>query len=260
MSQTPAFLKKPPLHPKLKGGKALRNEGYAAEWERFWGDLPAGEPPVWETDPIHAAERDVKTMAAHADMSLPLVDVGCGTGTQTRAFARHLSRVLGVDFSPAAVNRARSGPQAGEPGRLGFLQLDLRSRAQVDDLAGEIAPCNLYMRSVLHQMPPDDRVTALQAAGQLLGPGGVLMSVELTPEVAKLRRHFVERPEGPPPRMARTERYNLAVADWDDGELPGLPERGGLRVLERGDTVMVMSETIDGSPVRLPMLYQLCCS
>ena len=87
-----------------------------------------GRPP-WDTPPPdelrHAIEGPDALSPGHA------LDVGCGTGTNAIYLARHGWQVTGVDFSSAAIDKARdkaagvSGPQfmRGDATRLSELPI-----------------------------------------------------------------------------------------------------------------------------------------
>ena len=77
---------------------------YLTSWESFWS-TSTGTPGeiFWDADPAHAAQQDLALFQDHVDPQLPLVDLGCGNGTQTRFLANHFTRVIGTEISPAAV-------------------------------------------------------------------------------------------------------------------------------------------------------------
>ena len=77
---------------------------YLTSWENYWSTL-SGTPGeiFWDADPAHAAQQDLELFKGYADPQLPLIDLGCGNGTQTRFLADHFARVLGTEISPAAV-------------------------------------------------------------------------------------------------------------------------------------------------------------
>src|SRR5688572_30905432 len=42
-----------------------------------------------------------------SDLSVPIVDLGCGNGRQSRYLARYFDQVIGADVSPSAIELAR---------------------------------------------------------------------------------------------------------------------------------------------------------
>ena len=77
---------------------------YLTSWENYWSTL-SGTPGeiFWDADPAHAAQQDLGLFQGYADPQLPLLDLGCGNGTQTRFLADHFPKVIGTEISPAAV-------------------------------------------------------------------------------------------------------------------------------------------------------------
>lgn len=83
-------------------------ERYRDSWEGYWretSDAP-GEA-IWDSDPSLTAEPHCDILLPHADPSLPVADLGCGNGTQTRYLATRFPRAVGVDLSHAAIEHAR---------------------------------------------------------------------------------------------------------------------------------------------------------
>lgn len=130
------------------------SSGYERAWESFWEDAPDGPGAVfWDADPSVTAERHLPHFEGHFDPGLPLVDLGCGNGTQTRFLARHYRRVIGVDLAHAAVARARREDPYGEAA---YQRLD-GADPEARRLHDELGDANVYMRGVLHQCEPADR-------------------------------------------------------------------------------------------------------
>src|SRR5262245_25690578 len=82
---------------------------YFSSWESYWSTITGAPGEVfWDADPAQAAEQDWPRFAPYGDARLPLLDLGCGNGTQTRYLAQHWGSVIGVDISPAAVELAQA--------------------------------------------------------------------------------------------------------------------------------------------------------
>src|SRR3954463_14445117 len=90
------------------GARAPRSQSQAGD--RFWRGIPRsglGGQVLWDAESRVELEQLWGRLREHADLSLPLVDVGCGNGRHGRELAAHVPRVLGLDGSEAAIARAR---------------------------------------------------------------------------------------------------------------------------------------------------------
>ena len=80
---------------------------YATSWENFWSATTGAPGEIfWDADPTHAAQQDLALFKAYANSQLPLIDLGCGNGTQTRYLANHFAKVIGAEIAHAAVQLA----------------------------------------------------------------------------------------------------------------------------------------------------------
>src|ERR1041384_2080653 len=149
-------------------------------WEYYWRDLPKDSGAAfWDSDPHFTAARHVPLFRQYFDPGLPLVDVGCGNGTQTRYLAGRFDRVIGVDIADAAVQSARAAGSEAE-----YRRMDLLDPADVDALRTRTGDVNLYVRGVRHQIPPDGLAAAFAGIARLLGDRGHMFCQELTPHTA----------------------------------------------------------------------------
>ncbi len=155
-------------------------EYYRDNWEAYYQSLKSdiGEVP-WDVLPELAAEKDRLRMVKYFRPNLPMVDVGCGTGTQTRFLSESFERVIGTDVSAAAIKMAMNrygltGPE--------FRQMDILNEVQVQGLREELGDCNLYMRGTLQQILKSDRAAFSRSVKHLLGKKGHLYFVELSPD------------------------------------------------------------------------------
>src|SRR5262245_44600113 len=123
---------------------------YLTSWERFWSTLSgtAGEI-FWDAEPAHAAQQDLGLFQAYVDPQLPLLDLGCGNGTQTRFLADHFARVIGTEISPAAVEIARTKNSAPN---LSYRILDVLCPDDAQVLNDDIGDADIYKLTMLHQL------------------------------------------------------------------------------------------------------------
>lgn len=224
-------------------------------WERYWLDLPgdAGAAP-WDCAPEHAAATHLPLLAPYFTPDLPLIDVGCGSGTQTRHLAAHYPRVIGIDHAPAAVARARA---ADVSGAAEYRVVDLLDRAAVAALRGELGDANVYVRCVLHQMEAADRPVAAASIAHLLGKRGHLLDIELTPAAGPKLRQVMTSEAEPCPKLRRAlVDYGLTPATWSEDELERLIRDAGLTPVTQGTGMLTTTESLaDGTLLTLPTSF-----
>lgn len=227
------------------------SERYREAWESYWrntSDAP-GEA-IWDADPSLAAIPHLALLAPHADTGLPIADLGCGNGTQTRCLASHFPRAIGVDLSQAALEHARRADTAKVAE---FEQLNLTDAARVRELHQRLGDANVYMRAVIHQSAPSDRRPVAEAVATLLGRRGRAFVAELTEESKAVLREAAQGPGGPPPKLRRVFDHGLRPADARTAEVPELLREAGLTVLAHGLTTLPQTEyRADGTRIDLP--------
>ncbi|MFJ6379012.1 class I SAM-dependent methyltransferase [Kitasatospora sp. NPDC092039] len=225
---------------------------YLDAWEGFWRDAPE-EPGsvIWDADPALSAERHLTLFRPHlADPALPVVDLGCGNGTQTRFLAERFPLALGVDLSEAALDRARRGDPAG---RAEFTRLDATDAEAVRALHRRLGDANVYVRGVIHQSEPADRPRVVEAIGVLLGARGRAFVFELAEAAKGVLGELARGPAGPPPKLRPVFAHGLTPGEVADSVFPELFRAAGLDVLAAGELPLSTTEsTPDGARIELP--------
>ena len=213
-------------------------------WERWWAGI-GGTPGeiVWEASPGDL-EADLDHFAGWFGQVLPVVDVGCGDGRQTRFLARHFPDLVGVDVSAAAIGRARA---ADNPPNVGYQVLDARDPAGAARLHGELGDANVYIRGVLQALPPASRPRAVQAIAALLGATGTLFAKELPPQAAAYFAALIKR-HGLPPGLAKVMRH-IPPGQISLPDLAGLFPAGRFEVISTGTSRMHTVNTLPGGDV-----------
>jgi SAM-dependent methyltransferase len=148
-------------------------------WNRFWSGIQrtgADGDVLWDLP--HATETGFTAaqLRTHADLSLPMVDLGCGNGSRARALAAFCPRVVGVDVSAAAIERARA--EGADNPTVEFRVGDAADPAVGSRLAAEIGDANVHVRGVLHVVAPAARPTVVRTIAHLLGRSGTLFLSE----------------------------------------------------------------------------------
>ncbi|GGZ05232.1 class I SAM-dependent methyltransferase [Streptomyces poonensis] len=225
---------------------------YRQAWEGFWSEAPEEEGAVfWDTEPRATAGIHLALFEPYlAHPGLPVVDLGCGNGTQTRYLADRCPRVVGVDLSAAALDHARRADPAG---RAAYRLLDAAETAQVQALHAELGDANVYMRGVLHQCEPEDRQPLVDALATLVGERGRAFLVELTEAARPLLLGLARGSDGPPAKLAPVLRHGIAPGEVADDAVPVFLRRAGLTVLASGELPLATTEhTADGTLIELP--------
>jgi SAM-dependent methyltransferase len=213
------------------------------KWNRAWSTRGPGEI-LWEADPADI-EADLGYFVVSLDQALPIVDFGCGDGRQTRFLAPHFAHVVGVDISEVAIRRALA---EDNPPNVGFQVLDARHRDGVSRLHSELGDANVYIRGMLHSLPPDSRSATVQTITLLLGAAGTLFVKEPSPDAAPYFTDITERYVMPPGQARMMSRITSA-------QLISIPELTGMfpadrfEVLNSGTTHLRTVHTLPGGGV-----------
>ncbi|MEU4502278.1 class I SAM-dependent methyltransferase [Streptomyces sp. NPDC024089] len=227
------------------------SQHYREAWEGYWSatsDTP-GEA-IWDSDPSLTSVPDTELLLPHADTSLPVVDLGCGNGTQTRYLATRFARAIGVDLSYAAIEHAR---RADTGGVAEFARLDLVDAEAVAALRERIGDTNVYMRAVIHQSEPEARAAVAAAVATLLGERGRAFVTEPTPASKEVLQQVAQGPDGPPEKLRRVLAHGLKPASATEEEVRRLLRDAGLTTLDEGATALAQTEYLpDGGRVALP--------
>ncbi len=171
---------------------------YRQAWEDFWREAPDEPGAVfWDAEPALTAGVHLTLFAPLlADPALPVVDLGCGNGTQTRFLADHFRHVVGADLSPSALDHARRADPAGQAG---YRLLDAGEKSETETLHAELGDTNVYVRGVLHQCEPDDRQSLVDGIATLVGERGRVFLVELAEAAGHVLKGLARSAEGRPP-------------------------------------------------------------
>ncbi|MDX2526948.1 class I SAM-dependent methyltransferase [Streptomyces europaeiscabiei] len=226
--------------------------GYREAWEGFWREAPEGPGEVfWDAGPEWTAAVHVALFEPYLTApALPLVDLGCGNGTQTRYLADRFPTVIGADLSTAALDRARRA----DPGRRSaYRLLDAADKTDAETLHADLGDANVYVRGVLHQCEPDDRQRLVDTIATLLGERGRVCLVELAEAAKPVLMGLAQSPTGPPAKLAPIFRHNIAPGEVTDAAVPRYLRASGLTLVADGDLPLITTEhTADGTRIELP--------
>jgi SAM-dependent methyltransferase len=228
---------------------------YLTSWERFWSTSTGAPGEIfWDANPAHAAQQDLVLFQDYTDPQLPIIDVGCGNGTQTRFLADHFATVVGTEISPAAVDIAQTNNAATN---ISYRVLDVLCPDAAEALHQEIGDANLYVRAVLHQLSPADHATAIQSIERLLGTDGILYLIELSSGAEAYFAQLITQ-YGPPPGLARVFQHEITPGMLNENGLEALfpPER--FTLLGTGQSYIHTVHTLHtGEVVKVPAFYAI---
>lgn len=230
---------------------------YREAWEGFWREAPGEQGAVfWDAEPAITVARHLALFEPHlVDPGLPLVDLGCGNGTQTRFLAGRFPYVLGADLSAAALEHARAADPAG---RAGYRLLDAVEKAATQTLHAELGDANVYVRGVLHQCEAGDRQALADGIATLVGEHGRAFLVEPSETAGAVLRRVAAGPGGPPPKLAPVLRHGIAPGEVADSAIPELLTAAGLTVHASGTLPLATTEYApDGSRIELPSTWHV---
>ncbi|MFD5567769.1 class I SAM-dependent methyltransferase [Streptomyces cadmiisoli] len=225
---------------------------YRQAWEGFWREAPPEQGAVlWDAEPVLTAGRHLALFEPQLPHpALPMIDLGCGNGTQTRFLADRFPHVLGVDLAEAAVEHARNADPAGQAG---YRCLDAADKTETETLHAELGDANVYVRGVLHQCEPDDRQPLLDGIATLVGTQGRVFLVELAEAAGAVLRGLAQNPDGPPAKLAPVFRHGIAPGEVADAAVHDHLRAAGLTVLAAGELPLITTECgPDGIRIELP--------
>ena len=227
-------------------------EPFVARWQRYWAGLDGAPGEVfWDADPADGDE-DMTHIGDWFDRGLPVLDAGCGNGQQTRFLAQYFDHIMGVDISAAAIEHARA---ATDSPSISYQVLDLYRPPDAQQLHEQIGDANVYVRGVLHAIPPTKRVRAVSSIERLLGQRGTLYLKEVSPAGEHYLGQIINR-HGVPPGLARTSAVNLFPGTLSDQDRATLFPPNRFRLLTHGSgTIHTVHHLPTGEPITVPAMY-----
>ncbi|MFZ5617595.1 MAG: methyltransferase domain-containing protein [Pseudomonadota bacterium] len=176
--------------------------------EKRFSKLPgwaAGGEQKYETDIIRHAyrrhDRTVKFIVPWVNQYFPLkdkrvVEVGCGTGSSTAAFAKFVDHVGAYEISPDSVEGAKLRLEAH-----GLAHKTDINLVKADEIWARIAadskykpPDILLLFAVLEHQTLDERLETLAEAQRVVKPGGIIIICETPNRLVYFDNHTSRLP------------------------------------------------------------------
>lgn len=148
-------------------------------WEGYWrGIRTTGRSGdvLWDAGSRTERAQYSDAVAAHFDPALPVIDVGCGNGTQARWLAGHFSSVLGIDVSAGAVEKARKEAEGIQ--NADFMVMDAAGADGGERLLERVGPANVFVRGVFHVLKPDKQASMAANLRTAIGSSGRVFLAE----------------------------------------------------------------------------------
>ncbi|MFE4837711.1 methyltransferase domain-containing protein [Arthrobacter sp. NPDC056691] len=178
-------LKKYLLLPKLVKLSSNAPKDPRVAWDQYWGRVGAtgarGDV-LWDSGSDHELRAYLEHLTRQLDPSLPIVDVGCGSGVFSRALGAYFPHVLGVDVSANAVARAAAESNGLE--RISYVAADMTAPAGSRTVtaalaaAGFTGEANVFIRGVLHVLKRPAQAALAAQLHPLVGNRGRVFLAE----------------------------------------------------------------------------------
>jgi 2-polyprenyl-3-methyl-5-hydroxy-6-metoxy-1,4-benzoquinol methylase len=148
-------------------------------WDRFWSGIQrtgAGGEVLWDAASQAELDAVLARVLPRMDRSLPVVDAGCGNGRFSRALAAHFPRVVGIDISSHAIEKAKA--ESGGVPNVEYRVMDVSKAGVGRALTQEFGETNVFMRGVFHTFDAGQRTSTVANLAEMLGGRGVLFGLE----------------------------------------------------------------------------------
>ena len=239
-----------------KVSRMRQTNNYEKTWEGYWATFKdVSDHPIWDVDAEKAGAIDLPRFQHLMDPTLPLVDFGCGNGSQTRFLAQHFQQVLGVDVAPAAIELAAT---LGKPANVEYRVLDALREDDAKTLHAELGDVNIYMRTVLHQLSARDQPACAATLTSLLGRNGTLYLIELAAEAKAYLTQLKDQQGEPPPSLKKVLEHGIVPGGVDRDRILALFGADHFAVLTEGRGVINTIHTFpNGENAQVPAYYMV---
>lgn len=242
---------------RLKSGSP-RN--YFGQWDSYWKTIRntgRGGEVLWDNVPERASAEDLRRFKSHMDPSLPILDLGCGNGRQSRFLARHFKKVVGVDVSPAAVELAKA--ETHEEQNVVYRVLNAAHPDEARALHEEFGDMNIYIRTVLHVVQQADRPHVSESLRILLGEKGMLYSIELSMgALAYFKTLPGDSPSGLPRLVHNVIRHGVQPIGFTEADRRRFFPESDWKVFSEGEDAVINTVPLGhGDEGRVPAYYMV---
>lgn len=228
---------------------------YGKYWDAFYQKTYAAGKALWDVPPEESVLKDYEVFGPAFKQVGTVLDIGCGTGEQSKFLGGLYTKVIGVDAAPKAIEIAKA---SDHPPNVQFQVGDLSDAAFMDGLRVQFGDMNIYMRGVLHQIRQPDRTKVANNLLHLIGDKGALYLIEVGKNIKdyfrSASRAFHELPEA----VQETFISNLPPHGVDESEIATLFQKEGYQLSQHGPGFLNTNLLLkDGTPVKIPAVFGL---
>lgn len=194
-----------------------------------------------DANPTRDLASEVLRTAIGAVVGGDVVELGCGTGRNTGWLAAQARSLVGVDFSPGMLEKARARA-VGE--RVRFIEQDLRDGLPLGDESADLVVIMLVLEHV------EDVDPVFSECARVLRPGGHLFTCELHPyrQWAGAQAQFTDGATG---ERTRVPAHVHEVSEFVNGAIAA-----GMRLVRLDEWRAEVDGAEDTSPRLLSALHQ----
>lgn len=228
---------------------------YTTHWDEFYRKtyLDRNSKALWDVEAERSVARDLQVFSAHMDPSLPMLDIGCGTGVPTVWLAGRFMKVIGVDAAESAIEIAR---QTFPIDNLEFRCMDMSDPDACAALHVDTGDMNLYMRGVLHQIKDEDKAAFIGNLATLMGKRGVLYFIEVASDIRRYFREASPDFHKLPTSVQSVFISNLPPEGLSISDVPRLFSADRFEVISHGESGLSTNLSLpDGTQITIPAVY-----
>ena len=205
------------------------------DWDSFYRQDAA---PPWS---IGEPQPELAALITDGRVRSEVLDAGCGHAELSLELARQGYRVVGLDFSLAAVSAAAAAAVDRGLTSVSFAQADIADFGGYDDRFSTVIDSGLF-----HSLPVERRSDYLRCIARAAAPGAALYILSFGPEIAG-------GPNQPGPSGVTEEELRDAVsAYWVVDDVRPALLYGNATAMPKGAEASNMARFVDGDHMKMP--------
>jgi cyclopropane fatty-acyl-phospholipid synthase-like methyltransferase len=230
---------------------------YQENWDKFYRRTYRllGKKALWDVAPEASVALDFELFKEYLKPDLPIMDIGCGIGSQSQFLANFYTSVFGVDVANEAIKIAKKNSTTSN------IQFDFLDLTQpLSDFANfeKRIPSNIYMRGVLHQIKEEHLLIFRQNLLQIMGKTGRMYIVEVADSIRSYADKSSEGFSKLPTQLRQTFISHLPPKGLSLENLNAYFPNSQFSILKSGETGLQTNiQFTDKQPVIIPAVYAI---